>query len=263
MITNREFAILVWVNIFLLYCLLNKEIKKSLRNLIKVAFSKKLILLYICIYSYIFVCLYILYKIKFWNLELLKDTIVWSITVPVFSIMKAQEDSKTYFKETLKSCFEIYILIEFIGINYPFSIWIELIIIPIVVIFSLVGEFAEKLGGTKEVSTFAYVIVIILSLVSFIHSIKLAINDMHNIFTIDTLKSIIYIPVLSIVYMPMTYLILVFMNYETFCFRVNSKQYLSKKEKRNIICKAIKKCKLSLNKIKNIKLEEYINILEK
>lgn len=263
MITNREIAIFIWINIFLIYCLLKKEIKRPLINLIKSALSKKLIKLYIFIYTYIFLCIYILYKVKFWNIVMLKDTIVWIITIPIFSVMKAQEDWKIYFKETLKSCFEIYILIEFIGINYPFSIWIELIIIPIVLLFSLVGEFAENFGGTEEVSTFAYCIVIVLSLISFIHSIKLAINDMQNIFTIDTLKNLIFIPILTIIYMPITYLIIVFMNYETFCFRVNSKQYLSKKEKRKVIYRAIKNCKLNLNKIKNIKLEEYINIFEK
>ena len=262
MITNRELAILIWITIFLIYCLLKKEIKKPLINLIKSALSKKLIKLYIFIYTYIFLCIYILYKVKFWNIDMLKDTIVWSITIPIFSVMKAQEDWKMYFKETLKSCFEIYILIEFIGINYPFSVRIELIIIPIILLFSLVGEFAEKLGGTKEVSTFAYCIVIILSLISFIHSIKLAINDVQNIFTIDTLKNIIIIPILTIIYMPITYLIVVFMNYETFLVRIKCKKCLSEKDKRIIMFKAIKNCKLNLNKIKRIKLEKYIDIRE-
>ncbi len=62
--------------------------------------------------------------------------------------------------------------------------------------------------------------------------------------------------------MPMTYLILIFMNYETFWFRVNCKKYLSKKDKRMIMIKAIKNCKLSLKKVKSIKLEEYVNIME-
>lgn len=262
MFSNREIAIIIWINLFLLYCLIKTDIRKPLKNLIKAAFNKKLILLYIIIYSYIAILIYILYKIKYWNIYFIKDTLIWLITVPIFSIMKAEEDSKKYFKETLKSCFEIYILIEFIGVNYPFSIWIELIIIPIVILFSLVGEFAEKFGGTKEVSTFAYVIVIIISIFAFIHSIKLAIIDIENIFTIETLKNIIYIPLLTIFYMPMTYLILVFMNYETLWVKINCKKYLPKKDKRELMCKAIKKCKLNFNKIKTIKLNEYIGIKE-
>ena len=262
MFSNREIAIIIWINLFLLYCLIKTDIRKPLKNLIKAAFNKKLIFLYIIIYYYIAILIYILYKIKYWNIYFIKDTLIWLITVPIFSIMKAEEDSKKYFKETLKSCFEIYILIEFIGVNYPFSIWIELIIIPIVILFSLVGEFAEKFGGTKEVSTFAYVIVIIISIFAFIHSIKLAIIDIENIFTIETLKNIIYIPLLTIFYMPMTYLILVFMNYETLWVKINCKKYLPKKDKRELMCKAIKKCKLNLNKIKTIKLNEYIGIKE-
>ena len=136
MFSNREIAIIIWINLFLLYCLIKTDIRKPLKNLIKAAFNKKLILLYIIIYSYIAILIYILYKIKYWNIYFIKDTLIWLITVPIFSIMKAEEESKKYFKETLKSCFEIYILIEFIGVNYPFSIWIELIIIPIVDLFN-------------------------------------------------------------------------------------------------------------------------------
>ena len=152
----------------------------------------------------------------------------------------------------------MYVLIEFIGVNYPFNIWVELIIIPIVLLLSLVGEFGEKFGGTKEVSTFAYIIVIIISLIAFIHSIKLAIIDMQNILSIDTLKDICYIPLLTILYMPMTYLILVFMNYETIWFRINLKEYLPKKEKRRIMFKIIKDCKINLDKIKNIQIEKIL-----
>ena len=53
------------------------------------------------------------------------------------------------------------------------------------------------------------------------------------------------------------------MNYETFYFRINLKQYLSKKEKMKILFKAIKDCKLSLNRIKSIKLEEYIDVYKR
>lgn len=263
MFTNRELAIIIWGNIFIIYCLLKKDIRHSFKNVIKATFSLKLLILYIIIYAYMIFCIYILYKMRFWNMNLLKDTTIWLITIPISSIIKAEEDGKRYFIETLKSCFEIYILIEFIGVNYPFSLWVELIIIPIVLLFSLIGEFGEKFGGTKEVSTFAYFIVITISLVAFIHSIRLLINDIQNILAVETLKSIIYIPILTIMYMPMTYLILVFMNYETCWVRVNCKNYLSKKDKLMVMCKAIKNCKLNLNKIKNIKLEKYINIMEK
>lgn len=262
MFTNREIAIIIWITIFLLYCFIKTDIKKPLKNVIKAMFSKKLLFLYIVIYTYMIIFILFLYKIKFWSIDLLKDTIIWLITIPIVSVMKAEGDSNKFFKETLKGCFEIYILIEFIGVNYPFNIWIELIVIPIILLFSLVGEFAEKFGGTKEVSILAYSIVIIISVIAFIHSIRLAIIDIQNIFTIDTLKNIVYVPILTIAYMPMTYLILIFMNYETFWFRVNCKKYLSKKDKRRIMIKAIKNCKLSLKKAKNIKLEEYVNIME-
>lgn len=262
MFTNREIAIIIWIFIFLLYFFIKTDIKKSLKNVIKAMFSKKLLFLCFVIYTYMIIYIFFLYKIKFWSIELLKDTIIWLITVPIFSIMKAEEDSNKYFKETLKSCFEVYILIEFIGLNYPFNICIELIIIPIVLLLSLVGEFAEKFGETKEVSIFAYIIVIIISALAFIHSIRLAISDIQNIFTIDVLKNIVYVPILTIAYIPMIYLILIFMNYETFWFRVNCKKYLSKKDKRMIMIKAIKNCKLSLKRVKDIKLKEYVDIKE-
>lgn len=46
MFSNREIAIIIWINLFLLYCLIKTDIRKPLKNLIKAAFNKKLILLY-------------------------------------------------------------------------------------------------------------------------------------------------------------------------------------------------------------------------
>ena len=226
MFTNREIAIIIWVNLFILYCLFKENVRQALKNVIKAMFNNKLVFLYFIIYFYLGLILFVLYKINYWNINLLKDTIIWFITVPICSIIKAEDDSKKYFKETLKSCFEIYILVEFIGVNYPFSLWIELIIVPIIIIFSLVGECGEKLGGTKATTTFSYLIVIIISVISFVHSIKLAISDIHNIFTVETFKSIAFIPILTLFYLPLTYFIIVFMNYETFYFRINSFQFI-------------------------------------
>ena len=256
MFTNREIAIIIWVNIFLIYCLSKKNVRKSVLNVIKSLFNKKLIILYIFIYTYITLFIYFLFKINFWNVSLLKDTIIWSITVPIVSIMRATDD-KNYFKETFKSCFEIYILIEFIGVNYPFNLIIELIIIPTVILFALIGEFAEKFGGTKEVSNFANIIVILIAIIAFTHSLKLLVNDFKNITTLDTLKSIIFIPILTLAYIPVTYFILVFMSYENLFVRINAKEYMIINEKRNIKIEIIKNCKLNLNKIKNVKIENY------
>ena len=255
--TNREIAIMIWVNIFLIYCICKKDVRKSILNVIKSFFNKKLIILYLFIYTYLISIIFLLFKIGFWNTSLLKDTIIWVITVPVISILKATEDKK-YFKETVKSCFEIYILIEFIGVNYPFNLWIELIIVPVVILFSFVGEFAEKLGSTKQVSNFANFIVITISIIAFIHSIRLLINDFQNIITMDVLKSIIFIPILTLAYIPITYIILVFMSYETIFLRINFKKYLTENEKKKMKFNVIRECKLNLNKIKNLKINNYI-----
>jgi len=75
----------------------------------------------------------------------------------------------------------MYILIEFIDVNYSFGLLIELIIILIVLLFLLVGE---KVGVTNKVSIFACAIVIVISLILFINLIKLDIRDIPNIFTL-------------------------------------------------------------------------------
>ena len=43
MFTNRELAIMIWVNVFILYCLLKPDVRQSFKNVIKATFNKKFI----------------------------------------------------------------------------------------------------------------------------------------------------------------------------------------------------------------------------
>ncbi|WP_434578830.1 hypothetical protein [Thermoanaerobacterium thermosaccharolyticum] len=87
--SNRELAVGFWLFLLLLYALSKKDIRKSLLDIIKIFFSKKFIGWHISMLLYVLLIVFILFKIGFWEFRLLKDTIIWYISVAIVTSIKS------------------------------------------------------------------------------------------------------------------------------------------------------------------------------
>ncbi len=258
--TNREIAVGIWLIIIIIYAFTKENVRKAFANIIKVAVSKKLFILYVIIYSYLGTMIFILYKIGFWNVNLIKDTCIWLIAIPVPALIKVNEMKEKYFRMVLKDYISFSIIIEYIMGNYTFSILLEFILQPLILLFSLLVEIGEKFGATKETKKVARYIVFLIIIFFIFNSVKLAVQDYNNLLTFDSLREVILTPVLTIVYLPVLYLILVYMSYEMLFLRLNMKKYIDKKERRKVKIKVIKKCGLSSKKIRDFDINEELNL---
>ncbi len=92
---NREIAIILWLIIFVIFIYFNKGIRESIKNVIIVLFCKKFVIFYLIFLGYFITIIYFLFKIEFWNISLLKDTLFWVLFVqfPIFAktIEKAKD----------------------------------------------------------------------------------------------------------------------------------------------------------------------------
>ena len=250
--SNREIAIFLWIIIALVYCFFHKSSRIAFKGLLKIVFSRNILSYLVVIYGLLFILIYYLYKWNIWDFLLLKDTLLWGITVPLIAIIKAiSSKGNTYFKETIKECFELIILVEFLGLSYSFSLVAETIIIPLVLFAGLCADLCETQIKSRELANFFNFIVIGLGLFAFYHSIKLAIGDYNNLLTFQTLKEILFTPILSLLYIPLTFLFTIYAKYESLFLKVTYKKYLSRKEVRLIKWKIFRECKFSLKKIDN------------
>lgn len=83
---NREIAIGFCATIAILASLFTKPMKEFLKSSISILFCRKFVVFYAIFLGYFGMAVYLLFKIDFWNVLLLKDTAFWIIFVeiPIF-----------------------------------------------------------------------------------------------------------------------------------------------------------------------------------
>lgn len=85
-LSTREWAIAIWGTGFFVWMLTQREIRKSLWNVIKILLGKKLRHFFLIIALYVAGITMIFYQLPFWNNIYLKDIILWLI-IPVITIL--------------------------------------------------------------------------------------------------------------------------------------------------------------------------------
>lgn len=85
-LSTREWAIAIWGTGFFVWMLTQREIRKSLWNVIKILLGKNLRHFFLIIALYVAGITMIFYQLPFWNNIYLKDIILWLI-IPVITIL--------------------------------------------------------------------------------------------------------------------------------------------------------------------------------
>lgn len=103
-----------------------------------------LVICLICFYM-IFV-IYWLSRFGLWNYEQLKNTIFWCVSVAFMSLFKISQIKKdrNFIKNEIFVQLKILAIIQFIISVYSFSLWFEIILVPILTIIGLMFNISKK-----------------------------------------------------------------------------------------------------------------------
>lgn len=245
--SNREIAYGFWVIIIVLIILASK-VYSSFVNVIKNFFANKLTVIYICMLLYTIIEVWIIYKMKLWNLSLIKDTTLWFVTFSFLTLFKSTE-AKSFrdFIPIINDIFKLTIFIEFVTNFSSFGLITEIIMLPIITFIGALNFLSEK-DNNKKLSTFLSNTLSIIGLVYFSFSLIQTLTNYSKFNSFENLNLLILPVILSLLIIPFFYLIALYNQYEQIFLRV---KFMTKnipnqnKIKRDIILKA----KLNLNTV--------------
>jgi len=247
---NREVATAIWLFVIFFFMLIKKDIRKSLLKILKIFFGLQILsLLFLMIFYFVLIITF-LYFIKFWNISLLKDSIIWFCfagIVTVFNAATSPENEKIFRKIIIYNL-NLIIILEFIINTYTFSLLKELIFIPSVTLIVVLGVFAETKSKYSSVEKTMNKLQIFIGISILILSIFNIFTDFKNFGNLATLKSFLLPPIFSVSFLPFIYLVVLFLKYELLFSKLNLGQEKSKKLKIYAKRKIFKCCFLSLNK---------------
>lgn len=205
-LSTREWATIIWILILLIYILKNKKTKNAFLDVIKILFGKKLIKIWILTSLYVFLITLIFSKTSIWNNYYIKDIIIWFITAGVIFCFNAasKESDEQYILKVLKDNLKFTIVIEFFYSTFTFSLWVELLIIPIITFLAMVDVYAEAKEEYKIVHKFMQGLFAIISIWFFYETFKLGLREYKELNILNTIVSFM---------IPIVYLILIIPQY--------------------------------------------------
>lgn len=221
---NRELAIIIWAIIFFVWALSKKRIRYSFVDVLK-AFSVKVIivstfmmLLYICGMIYVF------YKIKFWEITNLFDTILWVLGVTLIMYVNLNKTrDEGFFIKILEDNLRLFIVLEFVINLYIFDLWIELILIPFLILIGLKldSSIYSKYKKFESLLNIMNKIIVIFGLCFLIFTLNNIVTDSQESMSIDNLRDYLLPLVFSLVFLPYIFLMALYLVYELIFLHIN------------------------------------------
>ena len=214
---NREIATIFWVIVLLLWALIkSKDFRKSLRDLFTVAFNLRKFFFLMTIY--IFISITLLYKIGLWNLGLTKISIFWFFGWAVFSLLSPPkiEGKKRNLKKMVINLLGFTAVISFVSNMYSFSLWLELCLVPFVILLAALSAVSAHDPNTKNKSGGRVFngMWVCLGVVIFGFSLYKAFTDLNNFASIGTLQEFLLPILLSLIFVPFVYALSVYSRWE-------------------------------------------------
>lgn len=254
-LSARELASITLLGLsFLLFLLLNKGVRTSVIDIIKLLFHPKILTPILLLYGCIATVCYILYCYGLWNNEYVKDIIFYALTaVPLMMDVVKYKSQQDFGKLVLKQVKLTVFISVYLNV-YTFSYWCEILLQLVLCMLVMLVTALERQDCQDNASKLTYgCLNKCIALIGWIIFIFVFYQMLTHpiLYSLNMLIQGIAIPLaLTIVICPYLYLLTVCSTYETWFMRLkwSVKQNITDYRERKILL--LKNCRINLNKIK-------------
>lgn len=213
---SREISIGIWVSVLLIWALTKKELRKSLFRVVAAALNKRLALPVSVFAGYLSLVVGLLTAIGFWHLEMLKATIYWFVLSGLALFGKAITSSKPIedWQGTLREQASIIVILAFIVNSYTFSLYAEIVLVPVVAFVSMLVAYAEFHHKGEPVANVFLGVQAFIGFVILLLAGMNAYNDYANLASIATAKELFLPVVMATMAIPYMYFIALYSAYD-------------------------------------------------
>lgn len=202
--------------------------------------------------------IYILNQIGFWEVRLLKDSVIWYLTVAFVTTFRSTTKARDlgFFYLFLKDNIKIIVVFEFIMNMYTFSVLIEFILVFAITFFSILISFIHSSPkyqdkNSKILKNFFNTLLSILVLTIFINSVRKFILEFENLIILDVLKDVMLPIALSLLFVFYIYAFVVVVSYETLLMGIKRLKTIQDSLRPKLILKVLIFCNINIVRIKN------------
>ena len=172
---------------------------------------------------YIGIIIYLLFRIKLWNISYLSDTIIWILGVGFVLFMNINHTGEdNFFRKAVIDNIKLVVLIEFITNLHVFNIWVELILVPILVLLGALLGVASVHPEYKRVESFLTPIVGLIGVGLLVYNFYNIVVDIRSFLSMQILMEFFLPLILTILFLPFVYFLAVYMIYDLIFMRLKN-----------------------------------------
>lgn len=253
--STRELATAFWVGAILIAVgmaiVTNKKIRQGFIGVLKCFFNRKLRKLWEIYFLYIGIITLMFSRFPIWKNIYLKDIILWTLFSGLTICMNAVagEADEKYISKVLKDNIRFTVVTEFLLSTFTFSLWIELIIIPITTAIVLLDTVAEHNDDALAAHKLLQNVIAFIGLCVILQTVRVGILEYRELNVINTLVSF-FIPIVYLLLVtPLEYAFELYSKYEILFIQMHFKEPSDKMVQRKRHLKVIKVCGLSVKRI--------------
>lgn len=238
-LSNREIAIFIWIGLFLIWGLTQRKIRDSFSSVLKAFFAWKLTLSYLVMFLYIAIILILLHSLGIWKFSHIVNTILWIVGVAFVMLFEhSKANNESFFKHAIKDNLKFLVALEFFINLYVFSLWVELLLVPVFSVLGVMLAIAESNKQYEVVQNGINYIMAIIGTFFIGYAVYMAVSDFNSFLTLENFKNFGIPILLTIMFSPFIYFLALYVNYETLFIRlqffVNDKSLLRHVKKKTI-----------------------------
>jgi hypothetical protein len=221
-LTNRDLAFLVWLTVVAVLVLVRPGGRRGVMDLVRLVRGKIAVLL-LAYASWTAGAVAVASRFGFWDAGFLKDTLVW-FAVPgmalLFGFQKAYQ-GQGFYGRTLVRVIGLTALVEFYVTLGAFDLWVELLLLPALVLLSGMSAVAGMKPETRAVKQFVDRLTALVGVLLLIATAAYLVRNWEQLDK-SALALTFVLPIwLTVATLPFVFLFSLLANYETTFVRID------------------------------------------
>jgi hypothetical protein len=220
---TRELALIFWLSVVIVLSIVPTKMRRQTFSLIKAFFAPKIFSVVVICWIYLAAIIFFASKLGWWNISMVKDSIIWTLAVIILLAKVVTKDSKRSLIEILKDTVQPIVLVEFITNVETLPLLLEIVLLPLLIFLytgALIGK--QKPEFETVVKLFNFLLVAS-GLFLLFYSVRYVVTNF-NVIDKHQEGLNFFLPLwLTIAFMPCLYMIGLYSKYENVFVRINTR----------------------------------------
>ena len=224
-LNNREIAIALWllaVSIYIFSSSKMAEVRNAFKGVLAALFVRKIMNFLCLMVAYMVIVIYWISELGLWNVEQLKNTIFWCVSVGFMSLFKLEKikKDKHFFKHSVLGNLKLLAILKFVFGVYTFSLWVEVLLVPVLALLGVMLAISESNKKHHQIKVFLEYCLSSFGMVLIVYTLYMLITDFGEFGKEKTAYDFFVPPLLTLCYLPFVFFMLVYSTYEQVFIRL-------------------------------------------